>query len=85
MVYKIGEYESKASESKLAIFNIMVESVENAYTGGKCAEVAVDGKWVMDHLNNLDNDPDISSTQNHLDVCEEFVDDVEDVSGESPN
>ncbi len=84
MVYKIGDYESKASESKLAIFNNMVESVEKAYTGGKCADVAVDGKWVVDHMSSLDNGPDISSTQNHLDVCEEYVDEVESISGGSP-
>ena len=84
MVYKIGDYESKASESKLAIFNNMVESVEKAYTGGKCADVAVDGKWVVDHMSSLDNGSDISSTQNHLDVCEEYVDEVESISGGSP-
>lgn len=84
MVYKIGDYESKASDSKLAIFNNMVESVEKAYTGGICATVAIDGKWVVDHINSLDNSPDISSTQNHLEVCEEYVDEVQGVSGESP-
>jgi hypothetical protein len=83
-VFKIGDYASKASDSKLAIFNNMVESVEKAYAGGKCADVAVDGKWVVDHISNLDNGPDISSTQNHLDVCEKYVAEVEGVSGRSP-
>ena len=84
VVYKIGDYASKASESKLAIFNNMMESVEKAYSAGKCEVVAINGKWVVDHINNLDNDTDISTTQNHLNICEKYVAEVEGISGASP-
>jgi hypothetical protein len=82
--YKIGQYESKAAESKVGIFNIVVDSVEKAYTGGKCPDVTMDGKWVVDHIKNLDNGPDISSTINHVDICDKYMDEVEGVSEESP-
>lgn len=85
LVYKIGEYEGIANERKLASYSAMVDSVSASYSKGDCSDVANAGQWVNDNQIYVDNGPDISATQNLMDNCKDFVQNVDNANRTDPN